>query len=898
MRGNVILAEKTWGSGTVMVGGMTTTNWHSPAPDGSNFRANLFTYLDGLAVTSACTTTQDVEVFDNPAVTATATPDEICEDETLTLTGGGADTYVWDGGATDGLAFTPPLGTTTFTVTGTNTTTGCQNTATVDVTVNSLPTVTASVTATDICLGDDVTFTGGGADTYTWDGGVTDGVAFTPPLGTTTYTVTGTNAATGCQSTASVDVTVTDNPTVTATATPDEICLGESITFTGGGADTYAWTGGVTDGAPFTPAATGTFTFDVTGTLASGCENTASVDITVHDLPTVTATATPDEICDDETLTLTGGGADTYAWDGGATDGVAFTPPVGTTTYTVTGTSADGCENTATVDVTVNAVPTVTAAATATELCSGDDVTLTGGGADTYAWDGGAADGVAFTPPLGTTTYTVTGTSAEGCESTATIDITVVDLPAVTATATPTDICIGGDVTFTGGGADTYVWTGGVTDGVPFTPAAVGTFTFDVTGTLAAGCENTASVDITVHDLPTVTATAAPMEMCEGETTTLTGGGADTYAWDGGVTDGVAFAPPIGTTTYTVTGTSAIGCENTATVDVIVNPTPTVTASASETEVCIGASIVFTGGGDADTYSWDGGVTDGVPFTMTTEGTFTFTVTGTSAGCSATASIEVSVIPCEEVAADFAFNDNICVGECIEFTDQSIGTIATWEWTFAGGTPDVSTDQNPIVCFNTPGVYNIDLTVTNVFGVESSASNTITVNDIPIMNAQEDTIIDVGGTAIITANSPSDGIYIWTPDDQMDCSDCPATGVSPQETTRYSVLFTDENGCTTQDTVLVMVNFIRGVGVPTAFSPNGDGENDILYVKGLGLQAISFRIFNRYGEMVFESSDQRIGWDGTFKNREENPGVFTWTLQYTFVDGHFGTQKGNTTLIR
>ncbi|MGB1102085.1 MAG: gliding motility-associated C-terminal domain-containing protein [Crocinitomicaceae bacterium] len=684
--GDVVLCEKAWGAGHVCVGGMTTTNWHNPDPHADNFRANLFVYLDGLATADPCTYTQDVEVFDLPAVTATADPVEVCEGEEVALTGGGADTYVWDGGATDGVAFTPPLGTTTYTVTGTNTTTTCVNTATVDVTVNPNPVVTATASDTEICLGESITFTGGGADTYVWDGGVTDGVPFTPAAaGTYTFTVTGTNTATGCQETASVDITVNDNPTVTATATPDEICLGESITFTGGGADTYVWDGGVTDGVPFTPATAGTFTFNVTGTIgAFGCENTASVDITVHDLPVVTATVDDDIICEGESVIFSGGGADTYTWDGGVTDGIAFTP-VG----------------------------------------------------------------------IGTTTYTVTGTDA------------------------------------------------------------------------STGCENTASVELTVAGAPTVT------------------------------------------------------------------------GSASEMEICLGESVVFTGSG-AETYTWDGGVTDGVPFTPTDLGEFTFEVTGANAeGCTDTDEVTITVIDCEPVFANFAFDNNLCVGDCITLNNLSEGPVATYEWTFGGAVdPDESSEASPTVCFTTVGTFTISLTVTSESGLTSSISTTMTVNEIPNITVQNDTIIDVGGEATLIVVAPSTGTYTWIPEDGLSCPDCEITEASPQNTTTYQVYYIDENGCSDQDSVKVWVNFAHGIGVPSGFSPNGDGVNDILFVKGFGIEALSFNIYNRYGELVFQSDNQNLGWDGTFKNRDENPGVFTWVLSYSMQDGSFGTLKGNTTLVR
>lgn len=888
---------RIWYSVDVTFTALGTTDRFEIEADGATDNSLwLFTDVSALAVDISC-----------DPLTTTATETEICLGEALTFTStsinGGAIT--WDGGITNGVPFTPvTAGTFTYHATS-DFDADCIDSVTFI--VNPLPVVVASVDFAEICLGDDVIFTGSGADTYVWDLGVSDGVAFTPAaLGTETYTVTGTNTTTGCENTATVDVTVNDNPVVTAAASPDEICIGESITFTGGGADTYTWDGGITDGVAFTPAGVGPFTYTVTGTIgASGCENTATVDIIVNDLPVVTASVDDDEICEGESITFTGGGADSYTWDMGVTDGVAFTPAApGTVTYTVTGTNATTtCENTATIDVTVNALPVVIAAVDFTEICLGEDVTFTGSGADSYVWDLGVTDGIAFTPAgLGTETYTVTGTNATtGCENTASIDVTVNDNPVVTATASPTEICIGESTTFTGGGADTYIWDGGVTDGVSFTPAAVGTFTFNVTGTIGgSGCENTATVDIIVHDLPTVTASVDDDEICEGESAIFTGGGADSYTWDLGVTDGIAFTPPApGTVTYTVTGTTAEGCSSTATIDLTVNASPTVTASASEIEICLGDAVILNGGG-ADTYVWDGGVTDGAPFTPLTAGTFTFIVEGTSTeGCSGSTSIDILVIECEDVIAAFAFNNNLCIGDCITLTDESIGTILNWDWDFGGAVdPSTSTDQNPFICFNTVGVFEIQLTVTNINGTTSSVVNSITVNELPNLTARNDTIIDLGDYADLIATSTSTGLYSWSPDFDVYCDECPITTANPQDSTTYTVTFIDENGCKAEAEVMVLVNIRQGIGVPTAFSPNNDGNNDVLFVKGYGIESLSFRVYNRYGEKVFQSDLQNIGWDGTFKNRDENPGVFTWVLIYNMQSGAKGKMQGNTTLIR
>ncbi|MDZ4667241.1 MAG: T9SS type A sorting domain-containing protein, partial [bacterium] len=221
-----------------------------------------------------------------PTVTANATATTVCIDSSITLTGGGANTYVWTGGVINGVAFVPPTGTTTYTVTGTVTATGCQNTATIAITVNLLPTVTANATATTVCAGTSITLTGTGtANSYSWSGGVTNGVAFVPPIGTTNYTVTG---IAGCKKTATIAITVNPLPIVIANATAIKVCIGDTITLTGGGADSYTWTGGVINGVQFVPPV-GIINYTVTGTDLNGCTNTASKNITTNPLPAVEA---------------------------------------------------------------------------------------------------------------------------------------------------------------------------------------------------------------------------------------------------------------------------------------------------------------------------------------------------------------------------------------------------------------------------------------------------------------------------------------------------------------------------------------------------------------------------------------------------------------------------------
>ncbi|MCW3103352.1 MAG: hypothetical protein JWO09_1792 [Bacteroidetes bacterium] len=499
-----------------------------------------------------------------PTVAANSTAAAVCDGSSVTLTGSGATSYTWSGSVTDGVAFTPSA-TATYTVTGTDGN-GCMNTATTTVTVNPLPTVVANSTASVVCDGSSITLTGSGASSYTWTGSVTDGVAFTPSA-TDTYTVTGTDGN-GCMNTATTTVTVNPLPTVMANSTSSVVCDGSSVTLTGSGASSYTWTGSVTDGVAFTPSATATYT--VTGTDGNGCMNTATTTVTVNPLPAVVANSTAAAVCDGGMVTLTGSGASSYTWSGSVADGVAFTPSA-TDTYTVTGTDGNGCMNTATTTVTVNALPAVVANSTAAAVCDGGMVTLTGGGAASYTWSGSVADGVAFTP-VTTDTYTVTGTDGNGCMNTATTTVTVNPLPTVMASSTASTVCEGSSVTLTGSGASSYTWTGSVTDGVAFTPAATDTYT--VTGTDGNGCMNTATTTVTVNAAPSVAMSAFGTSICDNDVAfMLTGGSPAGGVYSGTGVSGGMFDPAVSgagmfVITYTVSDTNTCTASDTATITV------------------------------------------------------------------------------------------------------------------------------------------------------------------------------------------------------------------------------------------------------------------------------------------------------------------------------------------
>jgi hypothetical protein len=427
-----------------------------------------------------------------------------------------------------------------------------------------------------------------------------------------TYTLYAQGNYSGCSSVNRTAVTVTVNalPTVNA-GTDQTVCSGTSVTLAGSGATSYTWNNGITDNTAFTATATTTYT--VTGTDGNGCQNTDQVVVNVNALPTVNAGA-DQTVCNGASVTLSGSGATSYSWNNGVSNATPFTATA-TTTYTVTGTDGNGCQNTDQVVVNVNALPTVSAGADQT-VCSGTSVTLAGSGATSYSWDNGVTNNTAFTATA-TTTYTVTGTDGNGCTNTDQVVVNVNALPTVGAGSDQT-VCFGTSVTLNGSGAVSYGWDNGVTDGTPFTATATTTYT--VTGTDGNGCTNTDQVVVNVNALPAVNA-GADQAACSGSSVTLTGTGTATgYAWDNGVTNGVAFTPSA-TMTYTVTGTDGNGCTNTDQVTVTVgNPT-----SGTDVQTA------------CDSYTW----IDGVTYTASNN-TATFTLTN-AAGCDSIVTLNLTI---------------------------------------------------------------------------------------------------------------------------------------------------------------------------------------------------------------------------------------------------------------
>ena len=174
---------------------------------------------------------------------------------------------------------------------------------------------------------------------------------------------------------------------------------------------------------------------------------------------------------------------------------------------------------------------------------------------------------------------------------------------------------------------------------------------------------------------------------------------------------------------------------------------------------------------------------------------------------------------------------------------------------------------------------------------------TISVNPLPVVSAGSDTTIFAGSSVkVLGSGGPN---YLWSPSTGLSCTNCQMPSASPTETTMYYLTVVDSNGCEETDAVVIAVEPVASViFVPNAFSPNGDGVNDVLDVQEGGYESLYFEVYGRWGKKVFESTSTDADWDGTFRGKQLNAATFAYYLNTVFLSGEEYEEKGNITLIR
>ncbi|MFL5763353.1 MAG: PKD domain-containing protein [Bacteroidia bacterium] len=926
-------------------GGYTSTLQNPSRPAATIFMSGTYTLSISVAGCPGIPVTTSVTINPIPAAPVAAATTPICSGSTLNLsTTSAGPGWNWTGpaGFTSSLQNPSILSATTaasgtYSVTATSAA-GCTSSpGTVNVTVNPTP-VAPTVANQSVCFGTTATLTASvSGPTYQWydaPGGTllaTGATYTTPPVTTTTNYYVQTNAA-GCIGPMTT-VTVTVAPSIVANAGPDDsICNGASYVLGAGptGGYTYTWDAPGTPGfstsatPTVTPASTTTYTVTVTDAL--GCTGTDAVTITVGSPLLVNVTSVPASCfgsCDGTATGTPSGSFGAYMldWTPGSPvgDGTSNISALCTGSYTVTVTDMQGCTATGSTTVTQPTLLTLATSFT-TSHCSLPDGTATvnasgSSGTYSYLWSDGQTTSTANN--LVPATYTVTVTDViNGCTATATV--TVPNTPGVSVTITSTPVSCNslcdGTASVTGSSGVTpysYLWSpaGQITPGI--TGLCPGTYTCTITD--ASGCTATATATIT-QPAPILIDAIPPVTICQGQTTTLnataTGGhplGGYTFNWNAPAFTGPSnTVSPMTTTTYTVTALDTAGCasQSPVMVTVTVNPPLSVTASPA-VSICPGSSTMLTataGGGDGTyVYSWMPGSGLSSTFNVTPAGTTTYTITLTD-GCTttpATATVTVTVLPLPVIAFT-PLSSTGCSPVCVTFADATTvtgGSVASWLWGFGDGS--TANTQNPSHCFSTMGggltTYDVTLTATSNGGCTSSATftNVVTVYANPVaafsfnpdpasMASPNVSFIDLSTNASSWSwnfNDPANTLVPNTSNSQN-----PSHMYGDAGTYCVTLVASNLGGCTDTTVNCVTIEPEFTFYIPNAFSPNGDGINDIFAPKGDNIAEFTMRIFDRWGNQVFISKALNEGWDGKVKGgsgeiAEEDVYVYNITVK-------------------
>ena len=533
----------------------------------------------------------------------------------------------------------------------------------------------------------------------------------------------------------------------------------------------------------------------------------------------------------------------------------------------------------------------------------GESTILTASGALQYNWSpantlSSATGSSVSATPTTNTIYLVTGTDANSCSATASTMVNVLPLPTLQISPTSATICDGENLTLTASGALTYLWSPALglntTSGNTVVATPNTSTTYTVSGTDINNCSDVMAANITVNPLPNVSVQPAIASICEGSSVYVNAFGANSYSWSPAIglntsVGNTVVASPQSTIDYTISGTDANNCTNTANLHVDVGVLPMITVNPPLPTICEGSSITLSASGAAH-FSWapssglsatTGSTVNASPITTTT-----YNIVGTDVNnCADSIQLTVNVNPLPTAAIAPNSGGTICSEDSALIIVQLSGN-PPWDILYTiNGTAqsNINTSSNPLLIYaNTDGNYDISsVTDANDCSNIGSGSTTVQLLYTPYANfdfyPQPTTILEP--TITFANNSMLAYSWMWEFGDGFSNS----TDFSPVheyfDVGTYQVSLVVFNGvCSDTATAQIIIDPVFTLYIPDVFSPNSDRLNDEFMPMGKGVATYEIFIFNKWGEVVFTSNNFNQYWDGS-----TNDGKIAPNGQYSYV---------------
>lgn len=849
---------------------------------------------------------------------------------------------------------------TVYTVTGMDAN-SCVSSRTSAVTVNPLPLLSLNSTSICPGQ-QTATLTVTGAATYSWLpatglSSTTGASVLANPAVAITYTVTGTDVN-GCSNNARAGVGLYTLPVVVSNSAA--ICFAQqTASLVASGGNSYSWTPATGLGSVTGPSVTATpsvsTNYTLTGTDLNGCYDDTVITVQVYAIPTLSVA--PAAICaGQQTATLTVAGSPaTYSWTpttglSAATGSVLIANPASTTNYTIQAVDANGCYNSAGTIVTVHPIPVI--AVNGPGICMGQQTaTLVATGSSSYSWT--PATGLSATTgslvlanPNASTNYSVQGTDLHGCVSFTTANVTVWGLPLITVGNGT--ICAGQQtLALNATGATSYSWfpvsglssaTGASVQANPGT-----TTTYTVAGTDNNGCTSDTTTTVEVKPLPQAVfnytnacINALPV-LFDAAGSSIAVGTNTLYSWNyGDGSTGIGLSSnhlysAVGIYTASLTVTSDFGCTTVLSRQTEVYQKPMVSISAGS-GICLGTVSSFTasslaGSGTVVSWLWD--VNNSLNSTELSgqNGSYTFPAAGsqtlslitiTNHNCRDTLrrAVYVNHVPVPDFSVDHPAGCPL--PHCVNFTDLTPAIplpakLLQWNWNFGNGHSVTSaSNSSQANCYsnastNQSALYTVTLTLSTDSGCVASEIKPGYITVYPKPLASYTTQANSGNVLVpqvqfVNASSDYD-TWTWSFGDgpQLDSINRNPEHyyTSADAGTYHSVLVVANSyGCTDTAYVLVEIAPEFAFYMPNAFSPNGDGVNDVFTGMGIGIADYEMWIFDRWGAMIYHTNDISQGWDGGIKNVGVKQEVYVWKVSLRDVRGVSREYAGHVTLLK